>query len=56
MSNFRTSTGRSEKGWLERNSQKKDQRTSKHKNLGTFETRETARKYEQQVEFFKRKK
>jgi hypothetical protein len=37
-------------------SQKKDAKTGKRKNLGTFETREAAKKHEQQVEFFKRKK
>ncbi len=37
-------------------SQKKDPRTGKRKNLGTFNTRAAAQKHEQQVEFFKRKK
>ncbi len=37
-------------------SQKKDPNTGKRKNLGTFETREAAKKHEQDVEFFKRKK
>ena len=37
-------------------SEKKDSKTGKRKNLGTFDTREAARKHEQQVEFFKRKK
>jgi hypothetical protein len=37
-------------------SEKKDSKTGKRKNLGTFETREAAKKHEQEVEFFKRKK
>ncbi len=37
-------------------SQKKDPKTGKRKNLGTFDTREAAQKHERQVEFFKRKK
>ncbi len=37
-------------------SQKKDPKTGKRKNLGTFNTREAAQKHERQVEFFKRKK
>jgi hypothetical protein len=37
-------------------SEKKDAKTGKRKNLGTFKTREAARKHEQEVEFFKRKK
>jgi len=37
-------------------SRKKDASTGKRKNLGTFETREAAKKHEQEVEFFKRKK
>jgi hypothetical protein len=37
-------------------SQKKDPKTGRRKNLGTFETREAAKKHEQEVEFFKRKK
>jgi hypothetical protein len=37
-------------------SEKKDPRTGKRKNLGTFDTREAAQKHERQVEFFKRKK
>jgi hypothetical protein len=37
-------------------SEKKDPKTGKRKNLGTFETREAAQKHERQVEFFKRKK
>jgi hypothetical protein len=37
-------------------SEKKDAKTGKRKNLGTFKTREAAKKHEQQVEFFKRKK
>lgn len=37
-------------------SEKKDPKTGKRKNLGTFKTLEAARKHEQEVEFFKRKK
>jgi hypothetical protein len=37
-------------------SEKKDPKTGKRKNLGTFKTREAAQKHEQEVEFFKRKK
>ena len=37
-------------------SQKKDPRTGKRKNLGTFKSLEAAKKHEQEVEFFKRKK
>ncbi len=37
-------------------SEKKDPKTGKRRNLGTFNTREQARKHEKQVEFFKRKK
>ena len=37
-------------------SEKKDPKTGKRKNLGTFNTREAAKKHEQEVEFFKRKK
>jgi hypothetical protein len=37
-------------------SEKKDPKTGKRKNLGTFKTREAAKKHEQEVEFFKRKK
>ncbi len=37
-------------------SEKKDPKTGKRKNLGTFKTREAARKHEQEVKFFKRKK
>ena len=37
-------------------SEKKDSKTGKRKNLGTFETREAAKKHEQEVEFFKHKK
>ena len=36
-------------------SQKKDPKTGKRKNLGTFNTREAAQKHERQVEFFKSK-
>ena len=37
-------------------SQKKDPKTGKRKNLGTFDTREAAQKHEKEVEFFKRKR
>jgi hypothetical protein len=37
-------------------SEKKDPKTGKRKNLGTFKTRDAAKKHEQEVEFFKRKK
>ena len=37
-------------------SEKKDSKTGKRKNLGTFNTLEAAKKYEREVEFFKRKK
>ena len=36
-------------------SRKKDPKTGKRKNLGTFETREAARKHERGVQYFKRK-
>lgn len=35
-------------------SEKKDPKTGKRKNLGTFNTREEAEKHERQVQFFKR--
>jgi hypothetical protein len=35
-------------------SRKKDPRTGKRKNLGTFKTREAAERHESQVQFFKR--
>jgi hypothetical protein len=34
---------------------KKDPKTGKRKNLGTFDTREEALKHEKQVQFFKRR-
>jgi len=34
-------------------SMKKDPRTHKRKNLGTFETLEAARKHEREVQYFK---
>jgi hypothetical protein len=37
-------------------SEKKDPKTGKRRNLGTFDTREAAKKHEQEVQFFKRKK
>jgi hypothetical protein len=37
-------------------SEKKDPKTGKRKNLGTFDTREEAKKHEHEVQFFKRKK
>ena len=36
-------------------SKKKDARTGKRKNLGTFKTREAALKHERAVQFFKRR-
>jgi hypothetical protein len=35
-------------------SRKKDHRTGKHRNLGTFNTRAAAEKHERAVQFFKR--
>lgn len=35
-------------------SRKKDSKTGKRKNLGTFSTRAAAEKHEKQVQFFKR--
>jgi hypothetical protein len=37
-------------------SEKKDPKTGKRRNLGTFDTREAAQKHEREVQFFKRKK
>ena len=36
-------------------SRKKDPKTGKRKNLGTFETRAAAERHERQVQFFKRR-
>ena len=36
-------------------SRKKDPRTGKRKNLGTFRTREAAMRHERAVQFFKKK-
>jgi hypothetical protein len=36
-------------------SEKKDRKTGKRRNLGTFDTREAAKKHEQEVQFFKRR-
>ena len=36
-------------------SRKKDPRTGKRRNLGTFDTREAAEKHERAVQYFKRK-
>jgi hypothetical protein len=36
-------------------SRKKDPRTNKPRNLGTFDTREAAAKHERAVQFFKRR-
>jgi hypothetical protein len=36
-------------------SKKKDPKTGKRKNLGTFDTREEALKHEKQVQYFKRR-
>jgi len=35
-------------------SRKKDQRTGKRKNLGTFNSKATAKKHERAVQYFKR--
>lgn len=35
-------------------SRKKNPRTGKRKNLGTFKTREAARKHERAIQYFKR--
>ncbi len=35
-------------------SKKKDPKTNKRKNLGTFKTRSAAEKHEQEVQYFKR--
>ncbi len=37
-------------------SRKKDPKTGKRRNLGTFETREAAERHERAVQFFKRRK
>ena len=37
-------------------SEKKDPKTGRRRNLGTFDTREAAKKHEKEVQFFKRKK
>jgi hypothetical protein len=36
-------------------SRKKDPKTGKRRNLGTFPTREAAQKHERAIQFFKRK-
>ncbi len=36
-------------------SQKKDPKSGKRRNLGTFDTREQAERHERQVQFFKRR-
>jgi hypothetical protein len=36
-------------------SRKKDSKTGKRRNLGTFDTREAAEKHERAVQFFKRR-
>lgn len=35
-------------------SRSKDARTGKHRNLGTFDTREEAMKHEREIQYFKR--
>jgi hypothetical protein len=35
-------------------SKKKDEKTGKRKNLGTFDTREAAEKHEREVQYFKK--
>jgi hypothetical protein len=37
-------------------SEKKDPKTGKRRNLGTFNTRAAAQKHEREVQFFKRKR
>jgi len=37
-------------------SRKKDAKTGKRRNLGTFKTREAAEKHEREVQYFKRNK
>ena len=37
------------------NSRKKDPKTGKRRNLGTFKTREAAEKHERAIQFFKRR-
>jgi hypothetical protein len=37
-------------------SKKKDPKTGKRKNLGTFDTREAAEKHERAVQYFKRQR
>ena len=37
-------------------SRKKNPKTGKRRNLGTFDTRAAAKKHEKEVQFFKRKK
>lgn len=36
-------------------SRKKDPKTGKRKNLGTFDTRKAAEKHEREIQYFKRK-
>jgi hypothetical protein len=36
-------------------SRKKDEKTGKRKNLGTFKTKEAAQKHEQEIQYFKHK-
>jgi hypothetical protein len=36
-------------------SRKKDKKTGKHRNLGTFATRQAAEKHEREVQYFKRR-
>lgn len=35
-------------------SRKKDPKTNKHRNLGTFDTQEGAKKHEQEIQYFKK--
>jgi hypothetical protein len=41
-------------GWYRLYSRKKDPRTGRRRNLGTFKTRAAALKHERAVQFFKR--
>jgi hypothetical protein len=36
-------------------SKKKDRKTGKRRNLGTFKTKEAAQKHEQEIQYFKRR-
>jgi hypothetical protein len=42
-------------GWYRLYSRKKDPRTGRHRNLGTFPTRAAAERHERAIQFFKRR-